>query len=148
MAILYWKGNVRGRRTREAQVHPFYCLGDLWESFNEWSVYGVGVPLLLNGKDHVKQYYVPFLSGIQLYVDPRSCVRWASFQLIFDKFSMCLLVFLLITKLQKSDLDWSCHVLLVLSCKWNNFFADSLLMFHLHTCSHELASYIKRPIER
>ncbi|KAL3517402.1 hypothetical protein ACH5RR_019991 [Cinchona calisaya] len=62
--------NARGRRTREAQSHAFYCLGDLWESFSEWSVYGVGVPLLLNGKDHVKQYYVPFLSGIQLYVDP------------------------------------------------------------------------------
>ncbi|XAR61377.1 hypothetical protein NMG60_11035063 [Bertholletia excelsa] len=48
----------------------FYFLGDLWESFKEWSVYGVGVPLLLNGKDSVMQYYVPFLSGIQLYVEP------------------------------------------------------------------------------
>ncbi|KAL3531507.1 hypothetical protein ACH5RR_010829 [Cinchona calisaya] len=70
--------NVRRRRTRKAQLHYFYCLGDLWESFKEWSVYGVGVPLLLNGKDHVKQYYVPFLSGIQLYVDPskpQSCIR-------------------------------------------------------------------------
>ncbi|XP_027099118.2 uncharacterized protein [Coffea arabica] len=69
---------ARVRRTKEAELHPFYCLGDLWESFNEWSVYGVGVPLLLNGKDHVKQYYVPFLSGIQLYVDPlkpRSTIR-------------------------------------------------------------------------
>lgn len=61
---------MRRRRAREAKLQPFYCLGDLWESFDEWSVYGVGVPLLLNGVDHVKQYYVPFLSGIQLYVDP------------------------------------------------------------------------------
>ncbi|XP_059294583.1 uncharacterized protein LOC132047569 [Lycium ferocissimum] len=62
--------NVRGRRTREAESTMYYCLGDLWESFSEWSVYGVGVPVLLNGKDSIIQYYVPFLSGIQLYVDP------------------------------------------------------------------------------
>lgn len=62
--------NVRGRRTREAEPNLYYCLGDLWEAFNEWSVYGVGVPILLNGKDSIIQYYVPFLSGIQLYVDP------------------------------------------------------------------------------
>ncbi|KAK2965217.1 hypothetical protein RJ640_019972 [Escallonia rubra] len=54
----------------EVTLHPFYCLGDLWETFREWSVYGVGVPLLLNGKDSIIQYYVPFLSGMQLYVDP------------------------------------------------------------------------------
>ncbi|XP_015086319.1 AF4/FMR2 family member 4-like isoform X2 [Solanum pennellii] len=62
--------NVRGRRAREAEPYLYYCLGDLWEAFSEWSVYGVGVPILLNGKDPIIQYYVPFLSGIQLYVDP------------------------------------------------------------------------------
>lgn len=61
---------ARGWRACEADGHPFFSLGDLWESFREWSVYGVGVPLLLNGNDSVKQYYVPFLSGIQLYIDP------------------------------------------------------------------------------
>ncbi|PSR89534.1 DIS3-like [Actinidia chinensis var. chinensis] len=61
------EGNARGWRTRELQ--PYYCLGDLWESFTEWSVYGAGVPLLLNGEDSIKQYYVPYLSGIQLYVE-------------------------------------------------------------------------------
>ncbi|CAA3007602.1 Hypothetical predicted protein [Olea europaea subsp. europaea] len=60
---------VRGRKTREVESHPFYCLEDLWESFREWSVYGAGVPLLLNGKDPITQYYVPYLSGIQLYID-------------------------------------------------------------------------------
>ncbi|KAK4355642.1 hypothetical protein RND71_024613 [Anisodus tanguticus] len=62
--------NVRGRRSREAESNLYYCLGDLWEAFSEWSVYGVGVPILLNVKDSIIQYYVPFLSGIQLYVDP------------------------------------------------------------------------------
>ncbi|MBA0831939.1 hypothetical protein Goarm_016365, partial [Gossypium armourianum] len=61
---------LRGKETREADLRLYYWLGDLWECFSEWSVYGVGVPLLLNGSDSVKQYYVPYLSGIQLYVDP------------------------------------------------------------------------------
>lgn len=50
--------------------HPYIVLGDLWDSFREWSAYGAGVPLLLNGSDSVVQYYVPYLSGIQLYRDP------------------------------------------------------------------------------
>ncbi|KAF5731413.1 hypothetical protein HS088_TW18G00090 [Tripterygium wilfordii] len=65
----YPEARSRRRRTHEADVQPFFCLGDLWESFKEWSAYGVGVPLLLNGSDSVMQYYVPFLSGMQLYVD-------------------------------------------------------------------------------
>ncbi|XP_051118873.1 uncharacterized protein LOC127243065 isoform X2 [Andrographis paniculata] len=48
---------------------PFYYMEDLWEAFNEWSVYGAGVPLLVNGTDPIDQYYVPFLSGIQMYID-------------------------------------------------------------------------------
>ncbi|KAK6120166.1 hypothetical protein DH2020_046072 [Rehmannia glutinosa] len=62
--------NARGRRAREVDSLPFYYLEDLWEFFSEWSYYGAGVPLLLNGKDPIEQYYVPFLSGIQLYIDP------------------------------------------------------------------------------
>jgi hypothetical protein len=49
---------------------PYFCLGDLWESFREWSAYGAGVPLVLNGSDSVIQYYVPYLSAIQLFADP------------------------------------------------------------------------------
>lgn len=48
---------------------PYFVLGDIWESFAEWSAYGTGVPLVLNNKDRVIQYYVPSLSGIQIYAD-------------------------------------------------------------------------------
>ncbi|VFQ78560.1 unnamed protein product [Cuscuta campestris] len=64
------EASVRKQRPRESNANSFFCLEDLWESFREWSVYGVGVPLVLNKKDHIVQYYVPFLSGIQLYIDP------------------------------------------------------------------------------
>ncbi|KAK8959126.1 hypothetical protein KSP40_PGU021440 [Platanthera guangdongensis] len=53
----------------EEERSSYFKLGDLWESFKEWSAYGAGVPLVLNGRDSVVQYYVPFLSGIQLYAD-------------------------------------------------------------------------------
>nr|KAJ0189571.1 hypothetical protein LSAT_V11C800452980 [Lactuca sativa] len=36
----------------------------------EWSAYSAGVPLILNEANCVIQYYVPYLSGIQIYVDP------------------------------------------------------------------------------
>ncbi|KAJ8899058.1 hypothetical protein K2173_010211 [Erythroxylum novogranatense] len=66
------EARIQGWRTREADRQPYFCLRELWESFYEWSVCGVGVPLLLNGSDTLKQYYVPSLSGIQLYVDQQS----------------------------------------------------------------------------
>ncbi|XP_059632775.1 uncharacterized protein LOC132275327 [Cornus florida] len=64
------KTSMRGWRTHEDEFHPYFILGDLWDSFKEWSAYGAGVPLVLNGSDSVVQYYVPYVSGIQLYIDP------------------------------------------------------------------------------
>nr|VDC82837.1 unnamed protein product [Brassica rapa] len=62
--------STKGWRTRGQEFCSYFLLNDLWDSFEEWSAYGVGVPLLLNGVDSVVQYYVPYLSGIQLYEDP------------------------------------------------------------------------------
>ncbi|XP_007035708.2 PREDICTED: uncharacterized protein LOC18603585 [Theobroma cacao] len=67
------KTSRRGWRGQEPGLEcspPYFVLEDLWESFKEWSAYGAGVHLLLNGSDSVVQYYVPYLSGIQLYIDP------------------------------------------------------------------------------
>ncbi|XP_039792147.1 uncharacterized protein LOC120658014 isoform X2 [Panicum virgatum] len=65
------KTSMRGWRNCDATSSPpYFCLGDLWEAFKEWSFYGAGVPLVLNGSDSVIQYYVPYLSAIQLYADP------------------------------------------------------------------------------
>lgn len=57
-------------KTVEPELQPYFVLGDLWESFKEWSVYGAGVPLVLSGNESVKQYYNVSLSAIQLYIDP------------------------------------------------------------------------------
>ncbi|CAI9779101.1 unnamed protein product [Fraxinus pennsylvanica] len=63
------KTTIRGWKTSNVEFQPYFVLGDLWESFTEWSAYGAGVPLILNDIDSVVQYYVPYLSGIQLYAD-------------------------------------------------------------------------------
>ncbi|XP_011022480.1 PREDICTED: uncharacterized protein LOC105124243 [Populus euphratica] len=63
------KKKMRGWRTYDVEFEPYFVLGDLWESFKEWSAYGAGVPLILNDSDCVVQYYVPYLSGIQIYAD-------------------------------------------------------------------------------
>ncbi|KAL2485093.1 Protein of unknown function (DUF789) [Abeliophyllum distichum] len=63
------KTTMRGWKTCNVEFQPYFVLGDLWESFKEWSAYGAGVPLILNDSDSVVQYYVPYLSGIQLYAD-------------------------------------------------------------------------------
>ena len=52
----------------ESECNAYFVLEDLWESFAEWSAYGAGVPLHMHGSDSTVQYYVPYLSGIQLYV--------------------------------------------------------------------------------
>ncbi|KAJ1684953.1 hypothetical protein LUZ63_016343 [Rhynchospora breviuscula] len=59
---------ARAWRNSEA---PYFLLSDLWDSFEEWSVYGAGVPVVANGCDSMVQYYVPYLSGMQLYGEPR-----------------------------------------------------------------------------
>ncbi|KAJ4960066.1 hypothetical protein NE237_019976 [Protea cynaroides] len=65
------KTRMRDFKTCDVEFQPYFTLGDLWESFKEWSAYGAGVPLILNGSDCVVQYYVPYLSGIQIYGDSR-----------------------------------------------------------------------------
>lgn len=46
-----------------------FNLEDLWECYNEWSAYGIGTPLHLNNGDTIMQYYVPYLSAIQLFTN-------------------------------------------------------------------------------
>eukprot|EP00271_Cylindrocystis_brebissonii_P012920 TRINITY_DN32430_c0_g1_i1.p1 TRINITY_DN32430_c0_g1~~TRINITY_DN32430_c0_g1_i1.p1 ORF type:complete len:400 (-),score=21.82 TRINITY_DN32430_c0_g1_i1:1304-2503(-) len=45
----------------------YFSLQDLWEAYSEWSVYGRGVPLTLNHSEKVVQYYVPYLSALQIF---------------------------------------------------------------------------------
>ncbi|KAL0904802.1 hypothetical protein M5K25_026955 [Dendrobium thyrsiflorum] len=66
-AQFFYKTTKGGCRAGNVECRPYFTLAELWDSFKEWSAYGASVPLVLNGSDCVVQYYVPYLSGIQLY---------------------------------------------------------------------------------
>ncbi|RYR64131.1 hypothetical protein Ahy_A03g010264 isoform E [Arachis hypogaea] len=66
-AQYFSKTTMRGWKTCDVEYQSYFTLDDLWESFKEWSAYGAGVPLLLDQNESVVQYYVPYLSAIQLY---------------------------------------------------------------------------------
>ncbi|XP_058755979.1 uncharacterized protein LOC131629200 [Vicia villosa] len=59
----------KGSKTPENAEKPYFVLEDLWECFKEWSAYGVNVPLTLSDHEHVIQYFAPYISAIQLYVE-------------------------------------------------------------------------------
>ncbi|KAF9614882.1 hypothetical protein IFM89_020979 [Coptis chinensis] len=50
-------------------LQSYFMLADLWESFKEWSAFGARAPLILNDSDDVVQYYVPYVSDVQIYSD-------------------------------------------------------------------------------
>ncbi|KAM0895778.1 hypothetical protein ACQ4PT_023597 [Festuca glaucescens] len=66
---------ANARLTTDAWHHAdpdtaeYFNLADLWEQYYEWSAYGAGATVQLHGGDKVIQYYVPYLSGIQLYTN-------------------------------------------------------------------------------
>jgi hypothetical protein len=68
-ASFFLQESKNGWRQSEADDPlPFFTLSDLWGSFRECSAYGTAVPIVLNGcRDEIVQYYVPYLSAIQLY---------------------------------------------------------------------------------
>jgi hypothetical protein len=53
----------------DADAAEYFNLADLWDQYYEWSAYGAGATVQLHGGDKVVQYYVPYLSGIQLYTN-------------------------------------------------------------------------------
>ncbi|KAI4341077.1 hypothetical protein MLD38_025847 [Melastoma candidum] len=52
-----------------------FRLEDLWECFDQWSAYGAGVPIVINEEETLVQYYVPYLSAIQIFTSISSLNR-------------------------------------------------------------------------
>ncbi|XLR58150.1 hypothetical protein S83_008822, partial [Arachis hypogaea] len=51
----------------ERERVEYFSLRDLWNRYDEWSAYGAGVPITLPNSDILVQYYVPYLSTIQIF---------------------------------------------------------------------------------
>ncbi|KAG6510902.1 uncharacterized protein LOC121975407 [Zingiber officinale] len=68
----------------EKENMEHFTLADLWSQYEEWSVYGVGVPIILPDDETTDQYYVPYLSAIQLYTR-----KSLAFSRIFPQDNQC-----------------------------------------------------------
>ncbi|GAB2285346.1 hypothetical protein Dimus_019804 [Dionaea muscipula] len=51
----------------EREKIEYFTLSDLWNCYDEWSAYGAGVPISLSTGESLVQYYVPYLSAIQIF---------------------------------------------------------------------------------
>lgn len=78
----------------EKEMIEYFTLEDLWCQYDEWSAYGAGAPIVLNGGETVVQYYVPYLSAIQIYTSKsfmnlRFLIRIPGFSIGKIKISLC-----------------------------------------------------------
>ncbi|CAH1424086.1 unnamed protein product [Lactuca virosa] len=75
----------------ERERVEFFTLEDLWNCFDEWSAYGAGVPINVDdaGDETIVQYYVPYLSAIQIFTSNSSlnCQREETDSETRDSFS-------------------------------------------------------------
>ncbi|KZV25868.1 hypothetical protein F511_31661 [Dorcoceras hygrometricum] len=56
----------------EREKVEYFTLGDLWHSFDEWSACGLGVPIISDGGHNLTQYFVPYLSALQIFTSSSS----------------------------------------------------------------------------
>lgn len=81
---------TEGRRVEFIEP-PFFELSDLCDIFEEWSAYGIGVPLRLQSGSEAMQYYVPYISGFQLFSRSDSWLaRYATFCLTVSLHDFCI----------------------------------------------------------
>ncbi|XP_009630004.1 uncharacterized protein LOC107780691 [Nicotiana tabacum] len=59
----------------EREKVEYFTLADLWNCYDEWSAYGAGVPIKMDTGETLVQYYVPYLSAIQIFTS-RSSVNF------------------------------------------------------------------------
>ncbi|EYU26140.1 hypothetical protein ABFS82_08G107900 [Erythranthe guttata] len=61
----------------EREKVDYFVLSDLWNSFDELSAYGAGVPIISDNGQNLIQYFVPYLSALQIFTSNSSltCLR-------------------------------------------------------------------------
>lgn len=88
----------------------YFTLRDLWDCYDEWSAYGAGTPVLLNGGETVMQYYVPYISALQIYTNKSAVTsRYGNYfilcfvdQIHFPSFFFFLLVMILGNEIEQA----------------------------------------------
>uniref|UniRef100_A0A1J3JGD7 DUF789 domain-containing protein n=1 Tax=Noccaea caerulescens TaxID=107243 RepID=A0A1J3JGD7_NOCCA len=59
----------------EREKVEFFRLSDLWDCYDEWSAYGASVPIHITNGESLVQYYVPYLSAIQIFTSHSSLIQ-------------------------------------------------------------------------
>lgn len=69
----YWQSCIHELKSQcqptDKEIVEYFTLGDLWNCYCEWSAYGAGTPVVLSNGEEITQYYVPYLSAIQIYTN-------------------------------------------------------------------------------
>ncbi|CAH9116554.1 unnamed protein product [Cuscuta europaea] len=60
------------RPMESGEGYEYFTLADLWSCYDEWSVYGAGVPIRLDNGETIVQYFVPYLSALQIFTNGAS----------------------------------------------------------------------------
>ncbi|CAN1221595.1 hypothetical protein LINGRAPRIM_LOCUS325, partial [Linum grandiflorum] len=61
--------NSQWQPLRSKGTVEYFTLSDLWDCYDEFSAYGAGTEVALEDGDSITQYYVPYLSAIQLFTN-------------------------------------------------------------------------------
>ncbi|XP_076914458.1 uncharacterized protein LOC143573474, partial [Bidens hawaiensis] len=65
----FYQSDTNGVQTNIGFKAAHTKLQDIWEIYDEWSCCGVDVPILLETGESIVQYYVPYLSAIQIFIN-------------------------------------------------------------------------------
>ncbi|CAN1328891.1 hypothetical protein LINPERPRIM_LOCUS34531, partial [Linum perenne] len=61
--------NSQWQPLRSKGAVEYFTLSDLWDCYDEFSAYGAGTEVVLENGESITQYYVPYLSAIQLFTN-------------------------------------------------------------------------------
>ncbi|CAN8239625.1 unnamed protein product [Cochlearia groenlandica] len=67
----------------------YFRLGDLWDCYDELSAYGFGSQVDLNNGETVTQYYVPYLSAIQIQTNKPAFISRNHSEVVESESSEC-----------------------------------------------------------
>ncbi|XP_010416108.1 PREDICTED: uncharacterized protein LOC104702015 isoform X1 [Camelina sativa] len=67
----------------------YFRLGDLWDCYDELSAYGFGSQVELSNGETVMQYYVPYLSAIQIHTNKPGLISRNQSEVVESESSEC-----------------------------------------------------------
>ncbi|XP_019058637.1 PREDICTED: uncharacterized protein LOC104818383 isoform X2 [Tarenaya hassleriana] len=64
-------GSYSSAKDEQSQSQAPIELRHFWDAYEDWSTYGVSVPLWIEDTAKLTQYYTPYLSAIQIFTKPK-----------------------------------------------------------------------------